>query len=113
MQAPGRPLRRVSLPATANSQNMFSNSSAETRPPSSSPLGSLSPDWASRIDITSSPGRRRFSCASRCAYAYRSGMPSRVRGSGIRPPGPGAGRSASASRAIGVPPDGSNSAEVA
>ena len=106
MQAPGRPLRIVSLPATANSQNMFSNSSTDTRPPSSSTC-------ASRIDITSSPGRRRLASASRCAYAYRSGMPSRVRGSGIRPLASGAGRSASASAAIGVPRDGSNAADAA
>ncbi|HEX2744306.1 MAG TPA: MFS transporter [Streptosporangiaceae bacterium] len=60
MHTPGRPLRSVSLPATANSQNMFSNSAGETWPPS--PPSSA---WASRIDITSSPGRRRFSCARR------------------------------------------------
>ena len=60
MHAPGSPLRSVSFPATANSQNMFSNSASDTWPPSSS-------DWASRIDITSSPGRRRFSRASRWA----------------------------------------------
>ena len=35
MHAPGRPLRSVSFPATANSQNMFSNSAADTWPPSS------------------------------------------------------------------------------
>ena len=106
MHAPGRPLRSVSFPATANSQNMFSNSATDTWPPSSSA-------WASRIDITSSPGRRRFSSASRWAYAYRSGMPSRVRGSGIRPPLSRAGRTASASLAIGVPRAGSNSADEA
>ena len=40
-------------------------------------------------------------------------MPSRVRGSGIRPSGSGTGRSASASAAMGVPLAGSNSAEEA
>ena len=40
-------------------------------------------------------------------------MPSRVRGSGMRPRESGAGRSATASRAIGVPPEESNSADEA
>jgi NAD(P)H-binding len=58
-------------------------------------------------------GRRRFSPASRCAYAYRSGMPSRVRGSGMRPRESAAGRSALASRAMGGPLEESNSADEA
>ena len=40
-------------------------------------------------------------------------MPSRVRGSGIRPSASGTGRTDSASRAMGVPCAGSNSAEEA
>ena len=40
-------------------------------------------------------------------------MPSLVRGSGIRPSLPSAGRSASACLAMGVPAAGSNSAEEA
>jgi hypothetical protein len=57
MRPPGSPLRSVSLPATANSQNMFSNSASLTWPPSSSTC-------ASRTDMTSVPGERRFSSAS-------------------------------------------------
>jgi hypothetical protein len=103
---PGRPLRSVSLPATANSQNSVSNSVTDTCPSTSS-------TWLSRIEVTSSPGARRLSSASRCAYAYRSSMPSRVLGSGIRPSASGAGRSRTASRASAVPPAGSNFADTA